>query len=185
VVIEGLRLLAETQQALGEGPAAVATGEHRREELTRLLAQDPGDGFLRGQLAYDRALEGSFSKAWTLLSEGLEKTDAEDFEELALLHFSTAVPVLESLDPTRRDHQQAGRLAHATLLRGLLARAQSRGACLEHRTALLNGLAMAEVMSGDTAAATRTLDAWEVLDPANATIIEMRHQIRTATEPGR
>jgi hypothetical protein len=44
---------------------------------------------------------------------------------------------------------------------------------------------MAEVMSGDTAAATRTLDAWEVLDPANATIIEMRHQIRTATEPGR
>jgi len=177
-VHEILAQLATIRIAQAKPAVGKQLQERRAASLRHWLAVDPGDGFTRGQVAYEMGLAGRFEEAWGLLLDGIEATDRTDFEEAALLHFSSALPALQL--PLGLEARRKGMAHEARLIEALLRRSRERGVTGEPLLNLLSACAGSHLRLGQLDAATRYLEEWAALDPAAQKVIEMRHRIAAA-----
>ncbi|NRA95564.1 MAG: hypothetical protein HRU14_05080 [Planctomycetes bacterium] len=175
-VLEDLRRLEASR---GSGVVADRLAEKRRNAARRYLVEDPGDGFVRGLVAFMMAREKRFDDAWRLLGAGATATDPTAEQERRLLDFAIAVAAMSRVrgDP---EIEKPGLQAYATLLEALVVRSEAREVGPAYRLFLIARCAKAQLSAGRLEQASRFVGEWEKLDPSSLATIEVRQQIASA-----
>ena len=174
---DAMEQLAALRESQGRRMEADQLRQRRRQSQEAAIARDPGDGFSRGQLAYELGLERRFDIGWQLLLEGVERTDPTDYDENALLHYASTLPALQ-LRHGGTTARTAAIRRQLQLTEGLLKRARTRKVSKEHEARLLYATASGHVSLVQWDEAERHAVACERLQPGDAEILKLLNLIK-------